>query len=836
MQTQDYGWQVQPRFTYHNAIGSTACPGNDMISRMPSIRQAIADSINLCMLAAQDTVPPVSQISVPYVWRSFDFTAEYQDQDNPGGSGVDKRFYLAAEFSGSRWQANTQNGFFLDDFDGPPDNLWTVLSGNWLITGGSLRQTDESVNNSNIYTPLNQNVQNGYLYEWKMLLGGSGTNRRGGLHFFSDNPTLPNRGNGYLAWWRADGTNKFELYKITNDVLSIVATNTAVTVPINQWFGCKVNYSPINGNIQVFMNDKLICTYTDAGPHTSGTHISLRNGNSSVQFDEIKVWLERMDKTLITVGPESHKNVRFQSPANNQEACKIYTLSKDVAGNWSEPQEKKIFIDWQKPETQIAVSGNWQTEDFTADFSDTDTPEGSGPGTGFYLVSNLEAGARTANPQSGYFYDEFDVLHNFWNISAGSWAVTGGKLVQSSAGVDNSNIHAPLNQNLSQRYLYSFRMNISGTGSNRRAGMHYFCSDPQLPNRGNSYLVWFRQEAGTLEFYKSVNDLLSQEKVIPAQIQAGQYHDVDILYDRVTGEHAVFLDGKHIAEWKDDNPLSAGDFISFRSGNSVLQVDSLRVYRSREAQQNISLGYPQADILYQNETPQDPSAALHSRLTDLALNLSQENVITVNVDWTPPTAVSFLNDGPGDDLDTFFTHTSASANWVQATDPNSGISGYHVSLGTQPGSPDVVDWMPAAQVNGHVFSALSLNPGTTYYVNVKSQNGAGLFSQTLSSDGQLLLTAALQAEYQENSEGLSVFPNPFREDIFIRYDAGLFPLRSIEIYDLSGRKIYTENPPPCNQEIQTVRLMPYQDLPAGVYLLHLYTEREIKSLPLIKLN
>ena len=37
------------------------------------------------------------------------------------------------------------------------------------------------------------------------------------------------------------------------------------------------------------------------------------------------------------------------------------------------------------------------------------------------------------------------------------------------------------------------------------------CDDPTLPNRGNSYFVWMREDDDKLQIYKVVNDVFSLE-------------------------------------------------------------------------------------------------------------------------------------------------------------------------------------------------------------------------------------------------------------------------------------------------------------------------------------
>jgi len=736
MQTQSHGWQVQPRFTTHNAIGTTACPGTDMISRMPSIRLEIKAVIDACT-TPPDNDPPSTAIEVPYSWRNHDFWAHYNDEDPPGGTGVQDAFYQVLDFNGVEWRANQTQGFFNDNFDSAIHPDWIDADGNWSIQTGHIRQSDQANGNSNIYTAHTQNNQQSYLYQWSMNIGGTGTNRRAGLHFFVDNPVLPNRGNAYLAWYRADD-NKFQFYRVTNDVLNLVVDNT-VNVPDNQWIDCKIIYHPTSGLIEAYLDNQLVGTYVDPSPLTTGAYISLRNGDADVLFDDLKVRKSRSTETLITVGPQAPNDVRFESLNPSQDACRINTIVKDGAGNWSPQQAKQIYIDWTLPTTTSTVATNWQTDDFSVSFVDEDNTNGSGLARRFYQVIDFDGTDWRANQQQGFFSDNFDLpIHPDWTVVNGNWTTTNNVLEQTDESNSNTNIFAELNQQLSNRYLYNFQMNIDGTGNNRRGGFHYFCDQPNLTNRGNSYFVWFRVDLQTLEFFKVTNDTFSQEKVIPLITQPGVWYDINVVYDRITGETFVYRDGKLVGDWKDTNPILYGDFISFRSGNSHLSINNLKVYRTRNANVNVTVGSPTDDIRFQNPDPFTFAAKVKSIVADTAHNLSAVHYHDLNIDWSPPSDVAVIDGLGGIDIDVFFTSTEISANWTTSSDAHSDILKYWMAVGTTPGSNDVLGWTDVGLTNAYTATGLNMANQQMYYVSIQAENGAGLLSNPTTSDGQLL--------------------------------------------------------------------------------------------------
>lgn len=140
------------------------------------------------------------------------------------------------------------------------------------------------------------------------------------------------------------------------------------------------------------------------------------------------------------------------------------------------------------------------------------------------------------------------------------------------------------------------------------------------------------------------------------------------------------------------------------------------------------------------------SATQHTR-TGLALIDKQTYYVTVRAingagltgpngwsdgiiaDATPPTAPTVIDGGR-------FTSdaSSLSASWT-AADPESGVVGYQYSIGTSPGATNIVGWTDAGSATSVTRTGLSLSGGTTYYFNVKAQNGGGAWGPVGSSDG-----------------------------------------------------------------------------------------------------
>lgn len=405
------------------------------------------------------------------------------------------------------------------------------------------------------------------------------------------------------------------------------------------------------------------------------------------------------------------------------------------------------IVDNVAPTTAINVSGNWQTQNFIANFTDADNVNGSGLEKRYYSVNDLNGTNWTANAQNGFFRDDFNSLNAaIWTIpaSSGTWQVTGGNLIQKDTVATNTNIYAALNQNLSNRYIYHFNAKIESAvyGANqRRFGFHFFCDDASLTNRGNSYFIFFRQESSQLEFYKVVNNTFTQTAVVTGiTTTPGQWYDFKIIFDRITGKISVYRDNVFLGSWTDPSPLTnSGDYISFRTGNCKATINDINVYRSRNVTATISVGSASTnDIRYQNPDPLTYSGKIFSLANDSVGNISTIVTKNINVDWTPPANVSNANDGITTDIDTTTLTNTISANFRKSSDVNSGIDHYMYCFGTNAGTYDLMGWTSNGTDTTVTRTGFTLTNGQRYYFSVYAVNGAGLISDTTFSDGVLV--------------------------------------------------------------------------------------------------
>lgn len=467
------------------------------------------------------------------------------------------------------------------------------------------------------------------------------------------------------------------------------------------------------------------------------------------------------------------------------------TTSTGWAASWTSNAVPPPQADVTAPTTTISTPNAWETTNFTANFTDADETGGSGLEKSYYQVIDYDGTEWRANANNGFFADNFDLaIHPDWTSAVGTWSINGGSLFQADEGSSNTNIYATLDQTLSNRYLYNFYGKIDGSGTTKRAGFHFFADNGSLTNRGNSYFVWFRVDDALLQVYKVVNDVFGTAEIsIPFTTVANQWYDYKIIYDRISGKISIYRDNQFITSWTDPSPISSGNAISFRSGNANFAINELKVYRSRAAASAAITVGPAItnDIRFQNPDPTTCSGKIKSICADSAGNLSAIFYQNINVDWTPPSAVGTINDGTGADISVTASLTDLSANWTASTDPNSAISRYWYAIGTTPGATNIVNYTDNWFNQAVTATGLSSVVGQMYYFSVKAEDGAGLQSTVITSNGQTVLLTSIDEQIAAN--GLSVYPNPFTNNTTITYQLNSTSKVDITLTDVLGKVI-----------------------------------------------
>jgi GH25 family lysozyme M1 (1,4-beta-N-acetylmuramidase) len=481
-----------------------------------------------------------------------------------------------------------------------------------------------------------------------------------------------------------------------------------------------------------------------------------------------------------------------------------------------------VLRDTIAPTTTVTAPAAWETANFTQGFTDADNAGGSGVEKSFYQAIYFDGTQWGANTAHGFFAHNFSgALHPNWTIKTGTWVSGSNALVQSDTSLGNTNIYAPLTQNLSNRYLYSFNATIGGTGTNRRAGFHFCCDRGDSSNRNNSYFVWFRADLSEMDIYKVVNNTFTTPVyTVPATIHPNQSYNYVVIYDRITGLIRVYQNNVLLGSWTDPSPYANGSYVSFRSGNATLSVSQFRAYRSRtnSGTVNITVGAASTnDLMFQNSNPTTPAAHINSICSDSAANLSAVTSQPVNIDWTKPTHLSNVYNGTAANHDTSCYTTQLSANWSTAVDSNSAIAYYSYAIGTTPGAQNIVAWTNNGTATAVTRTGLSLTVGQTYYVSVKAVDGAGLACDSVNGQGVIVLNCSTGIQEAAGKEVFKLYPNPSSGVVQLELPqlTGTF---HVAVWNALGQQVWSE------QVVPGTVTLPLSDLAAGMYQLSVSQE------------
>jgi len=436
--------------------------------------------------------------------------------------------------------------------------------------------------------------------------------------------------------------------------------------------------------------------------------------------------------------------------------------------------------------TTTFTANSWETENFQVSFTDADD---DAVNEKFYHVAYYNGTEWLANTDNGFLHDNFTSGINPQWIQLGStWTNISEALNQADEVSANTNIYANVTQESGNIYLYKWRMKISGTGGNRRAGIYFMCDDATQIQRNNSYMIYFRVDQNTCQIYKAENDVIDVKTDDACTVNLDEWFDAKVIFNTTTGEIKVYKDNVLASSWIDTNPHTTGNSISLRTGEANVTYDDFAIYRSRTNTASITVG-ANSDVPFENENSSTPSCFVESIITDMAGNFSTIGANYINIDWTNPT-LSTIADGTASDEDYTTNNTDISANWVAGVDANSDINEYFYCVGTSPFANDVIDWTSNSTNTNFTESGLLLTYDSTYYVSLMTVNGAGLNSDTICSDGNLLLTTLGINDI--NNIGFSIYPNPTKNTLFLEIQDSKFKIQnynknSVFIYDIYGK-------------------------------------------------
>ena len=584
---------------------------------------------------------------------------------------------------------------------------------------------------------------------------GSCVHIKGHQHFPNQTHTDPGQ---YWDW------NYF--YKLVNP-----NTTTTLTASTGDFFDS-------GGQIGVYTNDERILTLI-APTGASSVSVTFQSFDVEDEWDYLYIY-DGTDVFSPLIGYYTGTDNPGTVTSNN--GTLLFEFRSDCAA--TEPGWEATWTSNGADNVAPTVSlttNNWETDNFYALYSENDNNGGSGVNQDerFAQVLDFDGNRWSGNTDHGYLYDDFNPGLGNWVSQVGTWNVSSGTAIQSDENENNTNLHIPLEQVQFNNYMYTFKMKLDGSGTNRRAGLHFMCSDATQENRGDSYFVYLRADNDKVQIYKVTNDIWELETDDDLAIVPNTWYDVKVVCNHFSGNIRVYVDGVLASEWTDPSPLTSGNSISLRTGNCTAEYDDIRVYKNRIGAQLVNIGTANDPVRYQNPDPNIPSCEIRTYIFDNAGNCSPEDVTQVNIDWTAP-ILSGVNDGQSTDIDQTNDGSQLFANWATATDPNSGINHYEVAIGDFAGGTNIHSWSNEG-LNTSINVPYALTPNDWYYTTVKAINGAGL-EEADTSDGQQYIDITVGIEELTRQ---SVYPNP---------TSGIVNLPQIEnlnwqLFDATGRLI-----------------------------------------------
>ncbi|MFK7972041.1 MAG: CUB domain-containing protein, partial [Bacteroidia bacterium] len=251
--------------------------------------------------------------------------------------------------------------------------------------------------------------------------------------------------------------------------------------------------------------------------------------------------------------------------------------------------------------SSIPSKGVWLRNEYSNDFI-IELAKKAGISDQFFVVANEQNGEWQSNGSQGFVYDDFGKRQRDWKSYVGNWQIDKfGHMVQTDATVGNGNLYREVKQVSTTTYLYHFKTLVQSRNENARFGLHFFANDGEATNRGDSYLVWFRNkngEADKAEIYRSTDNELVKKRTTTININPGTWIDVKVMYDPIVGKISVYLDNRLAIAWQDDRiPLKLGSYVSLRTGGSEVLFDNFHVYQRYKKRYYVGVGPDPADHL-----------------------------------------------------------------------------------------------------------------------------------------------------------------------------------------------------------------------------------------------
>ncbi|OJX35576.1 MAG: hypothetical protein BGO87_02820 [Flavobacteriia bacterium 40-80] len=454
--------------------------------------------------------------------------------------------------------------------------------------------------------------------------------------------------------------------------------------------------------------------------------------------------------------------------------------------------------------TSIPVDNSWKTTNFSVSMTDVSA---NGIQASFYLPGMKAAGQNgwKARQPLGFLNEDFQDDRSNWTDESDTWLISSGVLKNSSSSNTNTNVYSSVLQSQYSSYLYHWKQKITSTGSNQRAGLHFFCSST-TGNRGNSYFVFFRESTNKVQIYKVTNDVYSLVQEDACTINSGANYDIKVLYSPSSGTIKVFVDNVLKSSWSDSSPILSGSYVSLRTGNCIAEFDDVRMYRSRAASVTINVG--SLGHFNQNSVGGIRSGLLRSVILSSDDDWSAEAAQEYLVDYTAALAVVLQTKFSIEDVNLLVTNS------FDFSDPESAVESVQLALGSSPEQSDIMQWTDVTQLKEwHYSQQREVNYNKIYATYIVT-NGAGMEERFIVESGKTSV----------DFKDAVVFPNPALTAIQI---SGIPENTAVSISDATGRVIWSG-------VADSFELIPVDYLQKGIYHVRMNEEDGQTVRPFIK--
>lgn len=297
-----------------------------------------------------DSLPPLSVILSPgQEWITQSFHAYFQDIEPGNISGPEYCFLLAASHDGSQYRANSNQSMFFETFSqGPLPHIdWTILEGQWLVSGYSLYQPQPQTTQARAAFKFRPDLQEPMLLRTMLRFQTNQADAGVGIYLFGDSLLEVNHGQSLLLWFAASG--QIEFYACSLSTQQLLSQNS---VNLNgSWIALDVLIHPSDSRAQIWINNQKMVEINNLPALWPARWISWITRRSSLELKSLRIFRSRPCNQPVWV-PVAQGLLGWLNNPNPDPVTPggyMLALSMDSAGNFSPEDQVYIRMDFTPP-------------------------------------------------------------------------------------------------------------------------------------------------------------------------------------------------------------------------------------------------------------------------------------------------------------------------------------------------------------------------------------------------------------------------------------------------------------------------------------------------------